>query len=118
MCTERKFSILGPASEYLPSFSHNFSFSALIALSGSPSKRRFDAICLAWMAFSLVAETIQYDPLSIVITSIVTENFGADSFLARLAYGFTKGTFDSNDIVAILIGAIAARFALKLAKNY
>lgn len=100
--------LFGLIGHNLPSFFHVFSFILLTAGLFSCRKRGYFIICVSWLLVEFVFELGQkyYAPAN----DFFPEWFKGIPYLENTANYFRYGTFDVLDIVAMLIGSIAAYF--------
>jgi len=99
--------LFGVLANNLPSFAHVFAFSLMTAgLLGTRRKGNL-LICLLWFLIDAVFEIGQgLKPISL---AIISERFKVDTLpMVNLQEYFRYGTFDIRDIVAGLLGALAA----------
>ena len=97
----------GGLSDNLPSFAHVFAFSLMTAGLLSPKRKGTLLICLLWFLIDTAFEIGQ--GLKPVSLAILPEWFQVHEFpMANLQDYFRCGTFDIGDIVAGLLGALAA----------
>ncbi len=105
------FGVLGP---WLPSLVHTFAFS-LFTVAALPARCawRYGA-CAAWCALNVAFEMAQHPQISARLAQALEDGFGPTSLARPLANFFLRGTFDGGDIVAAIVGAIAAAAVLRL----
>lgn len=102
--------LFGHIGKSLPSFIHVFSFILLTAGIISSRKKDLLIVCLCWFTIDCVFEFGQkFNSLSSKITPAW---FSSIPFLENTRNYFIFGTFDFNDITAIIIGTITAYFVL------
>jgi hypothetical protein len=105
------FGVLG---QWLPSFVHPFSFSLFTAAAlPSCSVPRYGA-CAVWCAVNVAFEVGQHPRVSAHVTEALQGTFGRNPLTRPLANYFLRGTFDVGDIVAAIVGALAAAGVLRL----
>jgi hypothetical protein len=105
------FGVLGP---WLPSLVHTFAFS-LFTAAALPlrSMWRYGA-CAAWCAVNVAFEMGQHPKVNAPLAEALQGSFGPTLLTRPLANYFLRGTFDGGDIVAAIVGAIAAAAVLRL----
>lgn len=100
----------GTIGSWLPEFIHVFSFILLTAGIISSGKRGCFIICISWFLVDTVFELGQrYSSLPL---KIIPDWFSDVPILESIEGYFRKGTFDFKDLIAILLGTIAAYFVL------
>lgn len=105
------FGVLG---HWLPSLVHPFAFSLFTAASlPSLSSWRYGA-CFAWSAVNVAFEVGQHADVSARLAEVLHSSLGQTALTRTLANYFVRGTFDGGDIVAAVIGALAAAGVLRL----
>ena len=109
--------LFGTLGQWLPSFVHPFAFS-LFTAAALPSRAtpRY-AACVAWCAVNVAFEVGQHRQISAHLATVVHDFFGQSSPARALANYFVRGTFDIGDIVAAVLGALAAAAVLRLAQS-
>ena len=106
--------VFGALGGWLPSFVHTFAFSLFTAAAlPERSVPRYGA-CLAWFAVNAAFEVGQHPQISVRLAEALQDGLGGSPFSQPLASYFVYGTFDYGDIVAALLGALAAAAALHL----
>lgn len=106
--------VFGPVGGCLPSFVHTFSFSLFTA---AVLPQRFApayGACAAWFVVNAVFELGQHPLVSARLADVLKGDPGGLPLTRPLANYFVRGTFDPGDIVAALLGALAAGVALRI----
>lgn len=104
----------GPIGQWLPSLVHALAFSLFTAAALPPrSPWRYRA-CAVWCAVNLAFELGQHPRLSAPLAEGLQAGFGDTRLSRTLANYFLRGTFDVADIVAVVLGALAAAAVLRL----
>ena len=107
---------LGVLADNLPSFAHVFAFSLMTAGLLGPRRKGNLLICLLWFLIDAVFEMGQ--GLKHVSSAIIPEWRGVDALpMAHLQDYFRCGTFDIRDIVACLLGGLAAFMIAEFTRN-
>jgi len=97
--------LFGPIGAVLPAFIHVFSFSLITAGLLGCGKIGYLVICSSWLAIDLAFELGQkFDSWA----SSLIPDFSGIPFLEASRDYFILGTFDYYDLVAIVLGSIAA----------
>jgi hypothetical protein len=94
----------------LPSFIHVFSFILITAGLLSCEKRGCIIICACWFFTDAIFELGQ--KFTILSSTMVPDWFSGILFLENSKNYFLLGTFDFNDLTAIIFGALSAYFVL------
>lgn len=106
---------LGAVAGWLPSFIHPFAFSLLsAALLPAPASARYGA-CIAWCAVNIAFEVGQHPRISPSLAENLDSALGKTPLgppAQALADCALRGTFDTGDIVAAMLGALAAAMVL------
>lgn len=106
--------VFGALGGWLPSFIHTFAFSLFTAaVLPQRSVPRYGA-CIAWFAVNLAFEIGQHRLVSVRLAEVLEGGLGRMPLTRTLANYFVHGTFDPGDIVAALLGALAAGAVLLL----
>jgi hypothetical protein len=106
--------LFGAVGLWLPSFVHPFAFSLFTAAAlPSRSAWRYRA-CACWCAVNLAFEMGQHPQVSARLAEAMQGSFGPTLLTRPFANFFLRGAFDSGDIVATLLGALAAAGMLRL----
>ncbi len=104
----------GALGGWLPSFVHTFAFSLFTAaVLPERSVPRYGA-CVAWCAVNVAFEVGQHPLVSVRLAEVLQGGLGGVPFTLPLAGYFAHGTFGPGDIVAALLGALAAGAVLRL----
>jgi hypothetical protein len=99
--------VFGVLANNLPSFTHVFAFSLMTAGFLGTRRKGNLLICLLWFLIDTVFEIGQ--GLKHISLAIIPEWFKVHTLpMANLQAYFRYGTFDIHDIVAGLLGALAA----------
>ena len=97
--------LFGSIGRILPAFIHVFSLSLITAGILGCAKRGYVVICSSWLAIDIAFELGQkFDSWA----SSLIPDFSGIPFLEASKDFFISGTFDYYDIVAMVLGAIAA----------
>jgi hypothetical protein len=105
--------LFGALGQWLPSFVHPFAFSLFTAATlQSRSAWRYGA-CAAWCAVNVAFELGQHPQVSSRLATAL-QGIGPASLTRPLANYLLRGTFDGGDIVAAVLGALAAGSVLWL----
>ena len=93
----------------LPTFLHVLAFSMLTVAAANPkSVHACIAIACGWCATNILMEIGQHSQVAPIIVDAVPAAFASVPLLENLAPYFLNGTFDSADLVAAALGAVAA----------
>jgi len=106
--------LFGAFGLWLPSFVHPFSFSLFTAAVLPPASAPRHGVCVAWGAVNLAFEMGQHPRVSASLAELLQGSLGAMPLSQPLTRYFIDGTFDPGDIVAALLGALAASAVLHL----
>ena len=98
--------LFGPVGNNLPGFIHVFSFVLITSGLLNCGKKGSFIVCLFWTGVNILFEIGQ--GCSSWFVKFVPDWFSSIPFLENTQNYFIKGTFDIIDIVAILVGAVAA----------
>jgi hypothetical protein len=90
----------------LPSFLHVFAFSLLLGGLLACRKTGYLIICCSWLFTNVLFELGQRHPIS--TSQVIPEWFEGMFFLENIREYFLNGTFDSFDLLASSVGAVAA----------
>jgi hypothetical protein len=102
--------IFGPFGNSLPDFIHVFSFILITAGIASCGKRGCFIISFSWLIIDWAFELGQgYSSLTL---RIIPDWFSGIPILEAVEGYFRMGTFDFNDMIALLLGASAAYLVL------
>jgi len=106
--------LFGVVGQWLPSFVHTFAFSlftaAALPLAASPAY----GACAAWWAVNVAFEVGQHPQVAARIADALVGTFGTHALTRPLSNYFLHGTFDTGDLVAATLGALAAALVLRL----
>jgi len=109
--------LFGDLGQWLPSFVHPFAFS-LFTAAVLPRRSAWQyAACLGWGAVNLAFEVGQHPRFSAALAGALQTAFGSSPWVQRVANYFTLGTFDGGDIVAAVLGSLAAAAVLWLGRS-
>jgi len=100
-------SLFGALGQWMPSFLHPFAFSLFTAAVLPPRSAWRYRACAAWCAVNLAFECGQH-PLASARLAEWVQGFGNTLAGRMVANYFLLGTFDGGDIVAALLGGLAA----------
>lgn len=106
--------LFGALGGWLPSFVHTFAFSLFTAAALPQHSAPRYGTCVAWFAVNVAFETGQHPLISVRLAEVLQGAFGGMPLTRPLANYFAHGTFDPGDIVAALLGALAAAAVLRL----
>ena len=106
--------LFGAIGQWLPSFVHPFSFSLLTAAALPVRSAPRYGPCLAWAAVNVAFEVGQHPMVSVRLANALQGELNGMPFGQPLARYFLHGTFDAGDVVAVLLGALAAALVLRL----
>lgn len=102
--------IFGPIGSVLPDFLHVFAFILITAGVLGAGKTGQLVICAAWLTIDFLFEVGQrYRGLA----DLVPDWFANVPFLENTANYFRYGSFDSRDLVAIVLGTVCAYAVLR-----
>jgi hypothetical protein len=104
--------VFGGVSQWLPSFVHPFAFSLFTASALPPSARNRALACVAWLAIDVAFEIGQHPQFGRRLASALEDALGSGPVAQALANYFRRGTFDVGDIVAAVLGTLAAAAVL------
>ena len=100
-------SLFGALGQWMPSFLHPFAFSLFTAAVLPPRSAWRYRACAAWCAVNLAFECGQH-PLASSRLAEWAQGFGNTLAGRMMTNYFLLGTFDGGDIVAVLLGSLAA----------
>ena len=107
----------GALGDSLPSFAHPFAFS-LFTAAALPLRRAWCyGACAAWAAVNVAFEVGQHAQVSVRLAEALLASLGQTPLTQALANYFVRGTFDVDDIVAAMVGALAAAAVLHLMQD-
>jgi hypothetical protein len=104
--------LFGFIGNSLPSFVHAFSFILITAGFLCCQKKGCIIICACWFFTDAFFELGQ--KLKVLSSTMVPDWFSGIPFLENSKNYFSSGTFDVNDLVAIVFGTIIAYFVLSI----
>ena len=108
------FGVLGQS---LPSLVHPFAFGLFTAaVLPSRSSWRYGA-CVVWCAVNVAFEVGQHAHVSARLAEVLHSSLGQTALTRTLANYLVRGAFDGGDIVAAVIGALAAAGVLRLVSS-
>lgn len=107
-------SLFGPLGGQLPEFVHVYAFSLLTAITFTISRRVVLSSCCFWWLLDSLFELGQHPVISPHIASRIPQWFSHVPFLENSASYFMYGTYDPWDLLAILLGGLAAYGTLVL----
>ncbi|MEP6501802.1 MAG: hypothetical protein ABJD97_00600 [Betaproteobacteria bacterium] len=98
----------GLIGAWLPAFVHPFAFSLFTAAVLGPSARPRYGACAAWALVNIAFELGQHASLKAPLADALHAHPGPSAPVRWLADYFLRGTFDVGDLLAIVLGALAA----------
>jgi len=104
--------LFGLIGNSLPSFVHVFSFILITASLLHCQKRGCLIICVCWFLTDVIFELGQ--KIKALSSAMVPDWFSEILFLENSKNYFLSGTFDLNDLTAIVFGTIIAYFVLSI----
>ena len=104
--------LFGFIGNSLPSFTHAFSFILITAGLLHCQKRGCLIICACWFLADVVFELGQ--KFKVLSSIMFPDWFSGILFLENSKNYFLFGTFDFNDLTAIIFGALSAYFVLSI----
>jgi len=107
------FALLGGS---LPEFIHVYGF-ILLTAAVSSSPVRLVPICAFWWAVDSLFEIGQHPAIAPVIAAALPNWFRGIPVLDHVANYFLRGTFDPADLVAIVLGTVAAFLTIRLIRQ-
>lgn len=105
--------VFGALGQWLPSFVHPLAFSLFTVAALPPSRAPRYGACLAWGAVNVAFEIGQHPLVSARLAELLQGSSGGEPITQALARYFVHGTFDPGDIVAALLGTLAAGAVLR-----
>ena len=102
----------GSAGDWLPSLAHVVGFS-LLSAALLPLSARTTA-CVAWCSVDVAFEVGQHAQITPMLSAWLTQSWVAKPAADALDLYFTRGTFDTRDLLACLAGAVLAVAILQL----
>ena len=100
--------IFGTLGAHLPTFLHPFAFILITAAVLRPWPRLLPAICVAWFVVECLFELGQMSPFDSRIAAAMPSWFDSVPILQIAADYFTRGTYDSLDVLSIGLGTVIA----------
>ena len=97
----------GPAAAWLPSALHTFAFALLSAALLPPRPALQGIACIGWGTVNLAFESGQHPSVAPWLAAALESALPA-ALAQPLAQYFRRGTFDPADLVAVLMGGLAA----------
>lgn len=107
--------LFGVVGQWLPSFLHPLAFSLLTAAALPSQTAPRYGVCMVWGLVNLGFEVGQHAATKGLLASALLEVFGRAPPARWLADYFLNGTFDIGDVIAAVLGALAAAALLGLA---
>jgi len=104
--------LFGAVGQWLPSFAHAFAFSLLTVAVLAPRATPRYGVCALWAVINVVFELGQHRDIAKHLTGFLLNDIGAGPLTRPLARYFVHGTFDPLDVLAAVMGAIAAAAVL------
>ncbi len=104
--------LFGAVGQWLPSFVHTFAFSLFTAAALPPGFVSARRACVGWCVLNLAFELGQLRPVAEFLAGAMRDQLGSTPPVRLLANYFLRGTFDLGDIVAAVLGALAAAAVL------
>ena len=106
--------LFGALGQWLPSFVHPLAFSLFTAAClPAWAGPRYGA-CAAWGAVNIAFEIGQHPQLRALWADALRAGEAPAAWIQALARYFARGTFDHGDIVAAVLGALAAAAVLRI----
>ena len=103
----------GAIGQWLPSFVHPFGFGLLTAALLRDHRARLGA-CAAWCVVNIAFEVAQHTSLKQAWADVLQGPHGQMPGLRSVAAYGLRGTFDVGDLLAIVLGTLAAASVLIL----
>ena len=110
-------STFGVLGQWLPSFVHPLAFSLFTAAALAPRLSVPYGVCLAWGAVNVAFELGQHPQISGRLAELLHVGLGHGLAANALSNYLVRGTFDTGDIAAALLGAMAAAIVLSLTQT-
>jgi hypothetical protein len=106
--------VFGAIGQWLPSFVHPLSFALFTGATLPPRSSPAYGACVAWCAVNIAFEVGQHPHVKAHLAEAIRGAFGQTPLTRFVASYFLRGTFDVGDIVAAILGALAAAVVLRL----
>ena len=100
--------LFGNLGYQLPSFFHVYAFILLTALCLPRGRNHLFTVCATWLAIECLFEFGQYPGLQGAIAEWIFSHSGDLALLKMSGHYFLNGTFDTRDLLAAALGAVAA----------
>ena len=110
LANRHAFGVMGG---WLPSFVHTFAFSLFTAAVQPFRAAPRYGVCAAWFAVNAAFEIGQHRQVSTPLAELLRGDLGGLPLTQPLANYFVHGAFDPGDIIAALLGAMAAGAVLQ-----
>jgi hypothetical protein len=110
--------LFGGVGQWLPSFVHPFAFGLLTAAVLPPRSAWRYGACAAWGVVNVAFEVGQHPSISPHLAAALHDAFGSSPPARALANYFVLGTFDRADVVAAVLGALAAAALLRIVAHF
>jgi hypothetical protein len=105
--------VFGTIGQWLPSFVHPFAFSLLTAAVLWPTAISRYGACAFWCAINIGFEVGQLAPFKSHWVEALHSDAG-DWLITRSAINYLlRGTFDPEDVLAVVLGALSAALVLR-----
>lgn len=105
--------LFGAVGRHLPAFAHVFGFSLLTVALIDGGRHAAIAVCVGWFLVNSAFELGQHAVIAPSLSQVIPAWFENIPILARARGYFLYGTFDSLDVLAIGLGALAAYLVLQ-----
>lgn len=100
--------VFGQIGGSLPAFAHAFAFSILTAGLTDRTRVAAGAACLGWLLVDVAFEVGQYPAVAATLARAIPPELESWPIVGRTGGYFVAGTFDWRDLLAIVLGALAA----------
>lgn len=100
--------VFGTFGHSLPTFTHVFAFALLTAVLLNGVRGAAVSACLAWGVLEAVFEVGQHARVAAWLVERLPQGADSNPLLAKTVDYFRYGTFDPGDLLAIVLGALAA----------
>jgi len=104
--------IFGSVGGWLPEFAHVYAFGLLTATVLGTTRRAALTGCSLWWLIDILFEIGQYPNLGPHLAAATPVWLDGIPFLENTGAFFARGTFDPADLIAIMLGALAAWMTL------